>query len=269
MEWFKERYNGSGLEIKVLRKIAEARSIQHIEVYETVSFGKMLVIDGKIQLTELDEVFYHEMIAHVPMMMHENPRRVLVIGGGDGGTLREVLKHEVDEVVLVEIDRAVIDLSREHLKIDQGAFEDDRVKIVIEDGLKYVERCEDHFDVVIVDSTDPVGVSDPLFDEKFFKNASNICDIICCQAQSPIIQKHLFIKLWKNVKAFGKRRVYLSYIPTYPLGYWAFIVAGKVDKFFEERFGKLKGKVKHYNPELHRAAFALPEWLKREIDVSG
>lgn len=265
MDWFAEKYNGCGIIIKVKKKIAEFQSLQKIEIYETESFGKMLVLDGKIQLTEFDEFIYHEMLVHVPMLMHRDPRKILIIGGGDGGALREVLKHDVEKVTLVEIDEKVIEFSKRYLKIDCGAFDDPKVKIVIEDGRKYVERCE-KYDVVIVDSTDPVGVSDPLFKEDFFENCKSKCDLICTQAQSPIIQKDYFLKIWKATEVFKERKVYFSTIPTYPLAFWAFILAGKFDGLFEERFEKIKGRIRHYNLEIHRAAFSIPEWMKNVLD---
>ncbi len=266
MDWFVEYYNGCGLAIKVRRKIYEASGVQKVEVYETESFGKMLVIDGKVQLTEFDELFYHEMLVHVPMLSHPNPEKVAIIGGGDGGALREVLKHDVVKVILVDIDRNVIELCRKYVGIDEGAFDDERVEIVISDGKEFLRNCE-KFDVIIVDSTDPVGVSDTLFDREFFKLAAKKCDIFCCQSQSPLIQKEYFRILLENSKVFESRRVYTSCVPTYPLALWSFIIAGKFDfDMLEEKFERLKGKTRHYNPDIHRAAFALPEWLKKEVE---
>jgi len=266
MDWFVEYYNGCGLTIKLRRKIYEASGVQKIEIYETESFGKMLVIDGKIQLTEFDEAIYHEMLVHVPMLSHSDPKKVAIVGGGDGGALREVLKHDVERAVLVDIDRNVIDLCRKYIGIDKKAFEDERVEVVISDGKEFLANCE-RFDVVIVDSTDPVGVSDTLFDKEFFELAAKKCDVFCCQSQSPLIQKEYFKKLIENSRVFGKRKVYTSCIPTYPLALWSFIIAGNFDfGRLEERFERLRGKTKHYNPEVHKAAFALPEWLKKEVE---
>ncbi|MDI3498941.1 spermidine synthase [Archaeoglobus sp.] len=267
MVWFFEYYDGCGLAIKVKKKLYEAEGVQKVEIYETESMGKMLVIDGKIQLTELDEPFYHEMLVHVPMLSHENPRKVAVIGGGDGGALREVLKHNVERAVLVDIDRNVIDLSRKFLKIDHGAFEDERVEIAIMDGKEFLRDCE-IFDVIIVDSTDPVGVSDTLFDREFFELARQKCDVISLQSQSPLIQKEYFRTLLVNSAPFERRDVYLSCVPTYPLALWSFIIGGEYDfSNLEERFERIKGTTVHYNPDVHRAAFALPEWLKKEVEA--
>ncbi len=265
MDWFHEYYNGCGLVIKIKRKLYEAQGVQKVEIYETESMGKMLVIDGKIQLTELDEPIYHEMLVHVPMLSHKNPRKVLVIGGGDGGALREVLKHDVKKAVLVDIDRNVIELCRKFVGIDRGAFEDERVEVVVMDGKEFLRNGE-RFDIIIVDSTDPVGVSDTLFDREFFALAKERCDVISLQSQSPVVQKEYFRALLKNSSPFERRRVYLSCIPSYPLALWSFILGGEYDfTNLEKRFEKIKGKTVHYNPEVHRAAFALPEWLKKEV----
>lgn len=262
---FVERYDGCGLLIAIKRKIAEATGIQRIEIFETETFGKLLVIDGKVQLTEFDEHFYHEMLVHVPMNSCKRARKVLVIGGGDGGALREVLKHEVSEVVLVEIDKNVIELCRKHLGIDNKAFEDPRVEIVIENGRKFVESC-DNFDVIIVDSTDPVGVSDPLFGRDFFEICSEKSRVFCSQSQSPLIQRDIFRKMLQNSAIMRNRRVFISTVPTYPLSLWSFIISGDYSfRYVRRNFRKIEGKTKHYNPEVHFSAFMLPEWLKKEV----
>ncbi len=214
MDWFYEYYNGCGLAIKVRRKLYEAEGVQKVEIYETESLGKMLVIDGKIQLTEFDEPLYHEMLVHVPMLSHKNPRKVAVIGGGDGGALREVLKHDVEKAVLVDIDRNVIDLSRKFLGVDKGAFDDERVEVVIMDGKEFLTVSE-KYDVIIVDSTDPVGVSDTLFDREFFELARQKCDVISLQSQSPLIQKEYFRTLLVNSAPFERERsIFHAYPPT-------------------------------------------------------
>jgi spermidine synthase len=262
---FVERYNGCGLLVSVKKKIAEAYGIQKVEIFETESFGKMLVIDGKVQVTEFDEPFYHEMLVHVPMNSCKNAKSVLIIGGGDGGALREVLKHDVEKVVLVEIDNNVIELCKKFLKIDAGAFDDSRVKVVIEDGRKFIEHCET-FDVIIVDGTDPVGVSDPLFGRDFFEICNKKCGVFCSQSQSPLIQRQLFRKMIVNSSVIRNRTVFTSVVPTYPMAYWSFIIGGDFSfRYVRRNYRKIKGKTKHYNPEVHFSAFALPNWLKEEI----
>ncbi len=268
MGWFVEYYNGCGLKIKVIDKIVEHRGIQKIEIYQTESFGKMLVIDGKIQLTEFDEAFYHEMLVHVPMLSHPNPKNVLIIGGGDGGAAREVLKHNPDRVVIVEIDEKVIELCKNYLKIDDNALSDERVEIVIFDGKEFLKKAKD-FDVIIVDSTDPSPVSMSLFDEEFFSLAKDRCDVFCCQSQSPTIQLNYFKEILKNSKVFENRKIYISYVPTYPLGLWSFLIAGELSLNFKKinrRYRKRKIKTIYYNPEIHISAFNLPNWLKEVVD---
>lgn len=263
---FIERYDGSALMISVKRKIAEATGIQKIEIYETESFGKMLVIDGKIQLTEFDEFIYHEMLVHVPMNSCKKAKKVLIIGGGDGGALREVLKHEIEKAVIVEIDHNVIKLCKEHLGIENKAFEDPRVEIVIEDGRKFLEHCE-NFDVIIVDSTDPIGVSDPLFGKDFFELCNEKCTVICGQSQSPLIQKNYFRKMLSSSSSLRNRAVFIATIPTYPMALWSFIIGGNYDfRYVRKNFKKIKGKTRHYNPEVHFSAFMLPEWLRKEVE---
>jgi|Deesub1362A_J573_1020465.scaffolds.fasta_scaffold00606_6 spermidine synthase len=274
MDWFTEYYNGCGLTIEVVQRIAEYRGLQKIEVYQTTSFGKMLVIDGKIQLTEFDEKFYHEMLVHVPMFVHPNPKKVLIVGGGDGGAAREALKHNPELVVVCEVDRKVIELCRRYIGIDSGAFDDERVMVEIEDGKKYLEGCE-KFDVIIVDSTDPTAVSKPLFDREFFDLASQKGNLTCCQSQSPLIQRNYFRTLLENSSVFKERRVYISYVPTYPLGLWSFLLGGKnlyvepklLKKRFSERFVKNGIQTEYYNPSIHLASFKLPEWLRREVEM--
>ncbi|MCS7119117.1 MAG: spermidine synthase [Archaeoglobaceae archaeon] len=266
---FIEKYDGCGLVIKIRKKLAEATKIQKVEIFETESLGKMLVIDGKVQVTEFDEHIYHEMLVHVPMNSCKDARSVLIVGGGDGGALREALKHDLEKVVLVEIDRNVIELCKKFLKIENGAFDDPRVEIVFEDGKKYVESCE-KFDVIIVDGTDPVGVSDPLFGRDFFELCAEKCKVFCSQSQSPIIQRDLFRKMLQNSSVIKNRSVFISAIPTYPLAIWSFIIGGDFSfKYVERKFKRIMGKTRHYNPEVHFSAFILPEWLKEEIRNAG
>jgi spermidine synthase len=263
---FIERYNGSGLMISVKKKIAEIEGIQKVQIYETESLGKMLVIDGKIQLTEFDECLYHEMPVHIPMNSCRKAKKVLIIGGGDGGALREVLKHEIEKAVLIEIDKNVIELCKTYLGIDEGSFEDPRVEIVIEDGRKFLEHCGS-FDAIIVDSTDPVGVSDSLFGEDFFELCKDKCQVFCSQSQSPLIHKNYFRRMLLNSSMLTNRKVFLATIPTYTMALWSFIIAGDYDfRYVRKNFRKIKGKTSHYNPEVHFSAFMLPEWLKKEVE---
>jgi len=270
-DWFIEYYNGTALMIKIKKLLYEHKGLQHIQIFETVDFGKMLVLDGKIQLTERDEAFYHEMLVHPAMIMHENPSKVLIIGGGDGGAAREVLKHDPREVIIVEIDKDVIEYCKKYIGIDKGSLEDERVTIVNEDGFEFVKNTDEVFDVIIVDSTDPVSTSKSLISEEFYLNCGKISDYFVTQSQSPFIQQEYFKTIIKNAK-FKNKKVYLGYVPTYPLGLWSFLIASnkrdiKLDlEVIRERFQDRQIKTVYYTPELHIAAFELPKWLNEMIN---
>ncbi len=270
-QWFVEGYNGSALMIKIKETLFEKKGLQHIQIFETESFGKMLVLDGKIQLTERDEAMYHEMLVHVPLFMIDDPSKILVIGGGDGGSVREVLKHEPDEVIMVEIDKEVVEACQTYIGIDRGALRDNRVTVLFEDGIEFVESSKEKFDVIIVDGTDPNPVSKNLIAEEFYRYCSEIAELFATQSQSPFIQDQYFVELIQNAqKSFNFRSIYINYVPTYPLGLWSYLLASnsklnldyaEIKKRWEER----KIDTKHYNPELHMASFALPEWLKKRL----
>ncbi len=270
MEWFVEDYDGSALRIAVKRKLIDLRSnFQKIEIYETVSFGKMLVLDGKVQLTEKDEAFYHEMLVHVPMFSHENPRKVLIIGGGDGGSLRETLKHEPDEVVMVELDETVVELSKKFLKIDRGAFDDPRVTILYEDGYEFLKSSKENFDVIIVDGTDPNAFSLRISTVDFYKTCKKRCDVFATQSQSPFAQEEYFKQVISDIKkAFEDFAVYLGFVPTYPLGMWSYTIAKEFElnvQTLKKRFEDRKVETRYYTPEVHVASFSLPKWVQNII----
>ena len=261
--WFVEKHDGTGFMIRG-EKIFEKESMQKIEIYST-SLGKMLVLDGKIQLTEKDEKMYHEMLVHVPMLMHPSPEKILIIGGGDGGALREALKHKPKEVKMVEIDKEVVEACRKFIKIDDGAFDDERVEIIYEDGVEFVKNCKEKFDIIIVDGSDPDAVSKPLISREFYANCEKLCDIFVTQSQSPFLQNEYFEAILKNSNVFKQRRIYLSFVPSYPSGMWSFLIAGENLAIDLERMIKTF----HYNPELHVSSFSLPTWLKELIKKYG
>ncbi|ADC64486.1 spermidine synthase [Ferroglobus placidus DSM 10642] len=271
MEWFVEEYNGAALKIAVKKKIVEKLSkFQKIEIYETVSFGKMLVLDGKIQLTEKDEAFYHEMLVHVPLISHKDPKKVLIVGGGDGGSLREVLKHDPEEAVLVEIDGEVIELSKKYLGIDGGAFEDNRVSVLVEDGYEFLKESKEKFDVIIVDGTDPNPFSMRISEEEFYGLSNKKCDIFTTQSQSPFAQRDYFKQVVRSLKkSFESFKIYLGFVPTYPLGLWSYAIAKNFEldlDVVKERFESRELKTKYYSPEVHVASFSLPRWIEKLIE---
>ncbi len=247
---------------------------QHLVLFENATFGRMLVLDGAIQTTEKDEFIYHEMLAHLPVLAHGRARRVLVIGGGDGGMIEEVLKHRaVKRVVMVEIDPSVIAFSKKHLgSICRDAFDDPRAHVVIADGARFVTETTERFDVVIVDSTDPIGPGAVLFTEAFYRGCHRILNpggILVTQNGVPFLQAD---ELVGSVAAF--RRIfkdagcYLATVPTYTGGPMAFGWATD-DKTLRRvpsptlrrRFRAAGIATRYYTPEVHAAAFALPRYV--------
>ncbi len=263
---------------KVKKVLYKSRTeFQDMELVETSRFGRVLVLDGVVQTTEKDEFVYHEMLTHVPLLTHGNPKKILLIGAGDGGILRETLKHPVDEVVMVEIDRAVLDFSKKYLRsICKNAFSDKRLKLIIDDGAKFVKKTDAKFDVVIIDSTDPVGPAKCLFTLDFFKGASRILlkkGIMARQTGSPWLQSGEFRNsCGKSEAAFKYYEPYLMATPTYYGGFFSLIIASngvnlnrdKTDfNRIEKEYKKLKLKTKYYNPKVHYGAFCLPGYVNK------
>jgi len=274
-DWLCERQTeGVSFCLRVRRWLVRRRtSLQELELAETEELGRVLALDGKIMLSELDEPFYHEMLVHPAMLAHELPRRVLVVGGGDGGTLREVLRHPtVEEATLVEIDREVIEASREHLSsVHQGAFDDPRARVVITPGEEYVARHEASFDVILVDSTDPIGPGEALFTESFFaacRGALREGGLLALQAGTPFYWPQELAQVVERLKLwFPYVGVYLGFVPTYPSGMWAYVLAGlsdfrEAEPELETRFAARGLVTRYYSPALHRAAFVLPRFVE-------
>jgi len=256
----------------------EKTPYQDLKIYKTKRFGNLLLLDGAIQTTEKDEFIYHEMLTHTVMLIHPQPKRILIIGGGDGGILKEVIKYkDVESIYLVEIDKRVIEISQKYLKtICQNAFEDKRVNIIIEDGAKFVKKTKEKFDIVIVDSPDPVGVAKVLFSSKFYKNIFNCLKkdgLMIRQTGSTILQESELEENWKILnKIFPYVWIHLIATPTYIGGFFSLTVASKkIDLFkididkLEKKFNRLKIKTKYYNPYLHIASSVLPEYIRRKL----
>ena len=274
--WADEEYQGivrTGFRLK--KKLFKGKSpFQTVEVVETKGHGKLLLIDGMTMVSERDEFVYHEMIAHVPMFLHPRPRRVLVIGGGDGGTVREVLRHKtVERCVLVEIDGLVVEASRKYLPLTAGKLSDRRAVIRIEDGVKFVRETDERFDVVIVDSTEPFGPAKELFGTAFYKDVKRVLTengIVVSQAGSPFYEITTIKNLDRILKPiFPVVDAYLFTNLTYPGGLWAFTFASKglrpVRNFQPQRVKAAKMPLKWYNAEVHAAAFALPEFVRKAV----
>ncbi len=275
--WVTETHqNSMRLGFKVEKTLFSGRSrFQQVDVVQTRDHGVMLLNDGLVMLSERDEFIYHEMIAHVPLFVHPNPRRVLVIGGGDGGTVREVLRHPgVERVVMVEIDEMVVNACRKYMPEVSCALDDPRLELRIEDGIKFVAETEEGFDVILVDSTDPIGPAAPLFNKEFYSGVSRLLTeegILISQAESPFYNQEIQRPMLLNQRPFfEKLHIYLFSNLTYPGGLWSFgFASGKrcpLKDFDPDRPARSGIETRYYNPGVHRASFMLPTFMSRHLE---
>jgi len=275
--WFNEK-NNENYQVKWRIKEVLHREItayQELAVLETAEWGRALVLDGAFQVTEKDEFIYHEMIVHVVMNSHPCPAKALVIGGGDGGTLRELCRHQrLKAVDMVEIDKRVVDISRKYLPSIACAFSDPRLRLYFEDGIEYVKKCHEKYDVIIVDSSDPVGPAVELFGSAFYKNLHSILQddgIVVIQSESPLYYTEAFKNTYNNLNSiFPLVKVYLADIPTYVSGPWSFTVGSrKYDPVEICPEGELHQGLKYYNKNIHQGAFALPSYIETILHPEG
>lgn len=251
---------------------------QHLVIFENALMGRVMALDGAIQTTEADEFFYHEMLTHVPILAHGATKRVLIIGGGDGGMLREVCRHaSVEHVTMVEIDQAVVDMCKEYLpKHSNGAFDDSRVNLVIDDGMSFVANCTETFDVIISDCPDPVGPAEVLFSEGFYE-ACHRCltadGILVAQNGTPFLQLGEVQTTAKHISAlFADWHFYHAAVPTYIGGAMTFAWAAKNPAarkqslaVLRQRYAESNVVTRYYNADIHQAAFALPQYVLQAI----
>jgi len=263
--WFSELQNEDtkfGVRIRSHLFTKESK-YQRIDIFDTEFFGRVLALDGCFMLTERDEFMYQEMITHPAMMSHPDPTDVLIIGGGDGGVAREVLRYPVKSVHLVEIDEDVISASKAYLKSIASSLDDKRVKIFNMDAFEFVDSSGE-YDVIIVDSTDPIGFAASLFSDVFYMKAKNILrkdGIIVTQSGSPFMNPSHIQKAFKGLSAnFSTVRPYLSFVPTYPSGMWSYIMASNSEIKMHREF-----KGKYMNREVYESLFNLPEFVKEII----
>ncbi len=275
--WFTENQTDNlRLSFKVKKLIDYRKSkFQTLAVYDTVEYGILFTLDDFVMLTEKDEFVYHEMISHVALSCHPNPENVLVIGGGDGGTIREIEKHNrVKNITLVEIDEEVVNISKQHLPFVACGFEDKRVKVLIEDGIKYIIDRKNEYDIIVIDSTDPVAFAEGLFHTEFYQyvfNALKEDGIMVAQTEYPFLKGDFIKKVYSSLKeVFPIVSPYLAFIPTYPTGMWSFAFASKKYHYLKDLNSKyiedFSKDLKYYTPEVHKGAFALPKFLKEMID---
>ncbi|MDA0260600.1 MAG: polyamine aminopropyltransferase [Proteobacteria bacterium] len=276
MKRFDERlYAGVGQTFEISRELYSDRSaFQTIEVFENPVLGRVLVLDGVVQTTEADEFVYHEMLTHVPILAHGNVDQVLIVGGGDGGMLEEVLKHPVSKVTMVELDGQVVDVCREHLpSICGAAFEDPRTNLVIADGAELIANTADRYDVIIVDAPDPVGPAEVLFAESFYDNCRRRLGghgVLVTQNGVPFLQGEEVRGSSRAFRAlFPCWGFYSAPVPTYYGGHMAFGWASEAldmanidTSVVRDRFTARSIDSRYYNPEIHSAAFALPTYIR-------
>lgn len=268
--WFTEKQTEHfGITARIIRTLhTEQTPFQKLDMVETAEFGNMLILDGMVMTTQKDEFVYHEMVAHVPLFTHPNPENVLVVGGGDGGVIREVLKHpSVKKAMLVEIDGKVIEYSKKYLPEIAGKLDDPRVEVKVDDGFMHIAQSENEYDVIMVDSTEPVGPAVNLFTKGFYAGIANALKedgIFVAQTDNPWFKADLIRNVYRDVKEiFPITRLYTANIPTYPSGLWTFTLGSKqYDPLAvsDDRFHDIE--TKYYTKELHKACFVLPKFVE-------
>lgn len=272
--WYTEKQTERfGITAKIKQTLhTEQTEFQKLDMIETEEFGNMLVLDGMVMTTEKDEFVYHEMVAHVPLFTHPNPKQVLVVGGGDGGVIREVLKHpSVEKATLVEIDGKVIEYSKKYLPSIAGALDDVRVDVQVDDGFMHIAKSENVYDVIMVDSTEPVGPAVNLFTKGFYEGISKALKedgVFVAQTDNPWFHSELIENVFQDVKeTFPITRLYTANIPTYPSGLWTFTIGSKKYDPLEvedARFHEIE--TNYYTKAIHKAAFVLPRFVERLIN---
>jgi spermidine synthase len=274
--WFTETlYPDFQQRLQISKVLFETRTeFQHLLIFENPRFGRVMALDGVVQTTERDEFCYHEMLAHVPILAHGGVRRVAIVGGGDGGALREVLKHDVERAVMVEIDRGVVDVCQEYMPtLSAGAFDDPRHELIIADGIKFMKESDETFDVIIVDSTDPEGPAVPLFGEEFYSDCRDRLSeqgILITQSGVTFMQEQEARGTHARMNAlFTDASLYLTQVPTYGAGYMT-LGWGCRDTAprrtplaeIERRFASAAIETRYYSPAVHLASFALPGYIR-------
>ncbi|WP_099204112.1 polyamine aminopropyltransferase [Scatolibacter rhodanostii] len=276
--WFSENHTKNvKFSIRVDKQIYSGQSeFQRIDVFESPDFGRFLTLDGFMMLTEKDEFIYHEMITHVPMAVHPHVKKVLVIGAGDGGVIRELVQYpEIEKIDMVEIDPQVVAVCKEYLPLTSCSLDDPRLTIHYADGLRFVRSCENQYDLIIVDSTDPFGPGEGLFTKEFYGNCYKALKddgILINQHESPFYDEDAAAcqRAHKNiVQSFPISRVYQAHIPTYPSGHWLFGFASKkyhpLKDLDETRWQGRGLSCRYYTTTLHKGAFYIPAYVEEML----
>ena len=274
MTWFYEHYRDiSAIGVHTTELLHEERSdFQTIKVYETKGHGRFLTLDDMNMVTELDEFAYHDLLTHVPLCLHANPKRVLVVGGGDGGTVREVLRHpSVEEVVLCEIDERVTRVCQEYIPSVAGALTNERVHLHFEDAVAYIQNHKDHFDAILVDSSEPVGLAEGLFGASFLSDVREALregGVMSAQAESPFYAPEVISSFFANARQhFDSTHAYTGVVPTYPGGLWTFMFASRDRKPADlDRARADALKARYLDAKAIDAAFCLPPFVRHLVN---
>lgn len=278
-QWFTEQWTPNiRFSVKIKKHIFSQKTpFQQLDFYDSYELGRFFTLDHIMMANEKDEFIYHEMMIHTPMMIHPNIKRVLVIGGGDGGSVRELTRYtSIDTIDMVEIDEMVVRACQELLPITSSKLTDSRVHLYFEDGLAYVKFTDKRYDLIVVDSTDPIGPGEGLFTKAFYENCFRILNedgILVNQHESPYFENTRveMKRAHQKIKTlFPIALVYQAFIPTYPSGHWLFGFASKkyhpLRDYNRLRFQTLSIETNYYNPEIHEAAFVLPTYVKKALD---
>ena len=271
-----ENHGGITIRYEIEKVLFSGQSeFQKVEVVESASLGRMLLNDSIVMVSEKDEFIYHDMIAHVPLFTHPCPKRVLIIGGGDGGTAREVLRHStVEECVMVEIDGMVVDACRQYLPQISCSLDHPRLQLIIGDGVQYLQQCLETFDVILVDSTDPIGPAQPLFGEAFYRDVSRCLGdqgVVVSQGESLFYQGEIQLKLLSILhQIFPLTALYNYQNLTYPGSHWSFTFASKalhpLRDFTPSRVAHSSLEFQYYNQFIHQSAFSLPSMHRKVVE---
>lgn len=277
--WYSENHSDDvKFSLRVEKQLyTKQTEFQRIDVMTSNEFGTFLTLDGLMMVAEKDEFIYHEMIVHVPMAVNPDIKSVLVIGGGDGGTVKQLIRYSgIEHIDLVEIDRDVVEVCKKFLPEVSSGLDDGRVNIHYEDGLKFIRSQKQKYDLIIVDSTDPFGPGEGLFTREFYGNCSRALTengIMVNQHESPYYEDYAnsLIRAHSRIKGvFPVHKIYQAHIPTYPSGHWLFGFASNrfdpIGDFDADRWNSLGIKTKYYNAELHKGCFALPNYVKELLD---
>lgn len=273
--WYQETFKGTRLSLEVTKTLFSGQSeFQKVEIFDTKDYGRAMAIDDVFMTSERDEFFYHEMLAHPAMLTVKEPKRVLVIGGGDGGTVREVLRHPVVEAcTMIEIDELVVRACKEHLPAIGTAWDDPRLDVRFIDGIDYVKTSDDDkYDVVLLDGTDPIGPGEVLFGIEFFRGCKRMLKdggVLALQSETPVLLPDVFFETQQKLRSlWSEVHPYFAGVPLYPSGSWSWTWcsdAGSPMDVDTQRMEAIDDGCRYYNEGIHKGAFAQPNYVKKGL----